>query len=52
MKSFVIVIARDTAAPEEMNWIASSSGEAAEQAAGLYDEPCGITVREVRHGSR
>lgn len=52
MKAFVIIIARGTAAPEQLNWIAASSGKAAEQAAGLYDEPCGITVREGRHGNR
>ena len=47
MKAFVIIIARGAKDPEQHNWIAASSGEAAEEAAGLYDEPCGITVREV-----
>jgi hypothetical protein len=48
VKAFMIIIARGAAAPEQLGWMAASSGEAAEQAAGLYDEPCGITVREVR----
>jgi hypothetical protein len=48
VKSFVIIIARRAATPEQRTVMAESSGQAAEHAAGLYDEPCGITVREGR----
>jgi hypothetical protein len=43
MKDFLI-IAVTASGPEKFTWIATSSGEAAEQVASLFDEPCGITV--------
>jgi hypothetical protein len=46
MKAFLVIIARAAREIEQRPWIATSSAEAAEEAAGLYDEPCGITVRE------
>lgn len=48
MKAFVIIIARGAVAPEQRTVLAESSAQAAEHAAGLYDEPCGITVRGDR----
>jgi hypothetical protein len=50
MKAFLIT-ARTAAGAQQFTWIATSSGEAAEQAAILYEEPCGITVTcaEVNH---
>jgi hypothetical protein len=48
MKAFLI-IACTAAGPEQFILIATSSGEAAEQAASLFDEPCGITVRDGGH---
>jgi hypothetical protein len=48
MRAFTI-IARTATGIQRFKWLAMSSSEAAEQAADLYDEPCGITVlSEVR----
>lgn len=44
MRAF-FVIAKTAAGPEQFTRLANSSGEAAEQVASLYDEPCGITVQ-------
>jgi hypothetical protein len=52
MKPF-IVIARTAAGDQPITCIAMSSAEAAEQVAGYFDEPCGITVRNGGdHGNR
>ena len=47
MKAFYLTVRTAGAAdPLPLTWIATSSAEAAEQVAGLFDEPCGITVHK------
>jgi hypothetical protein len=46
VKAFLVIVRTASGIQEPQTCIASSSAEAALQTADLYDEPCGITVRE------
>lgn len=46
MKAFVVIVRTISGVQDPLTCIASSSAEAAQQTADLYDEPCGITVRD------
>jgi hypothetical protein len=49
MKTFLVIVRRAGVSAESLTHIAESSGRAAEDVAGMFDEPCGITViAEVR----
>jgi hypothetical protein len=45
MRTFHLTV-RTAAGDKPYTWLAASSAEAAEQVAGLFDEPCGITVHK------
>lgn len=46
MKAFHLTVRMAGGRQEPLTLIAASSGAAAEQAAEMFDEPCGITVHK------
>jgi hypothetical protein len=46
MKAYTVIVRTLNGVQPPLACIAASSFDAAQQTADLYDEPCGITVRE------